>query len=55
MQNKGRGGIRTTTLQSKFLNKHSFSAVLVPHHTTRDGAGGKGTEPLPWTEIPTCL
>lgn len=59
MQNTGRSGIRTATLQPKFLKKNTFSAVFVPHvNTTCDtaaGAGGKGTEPLLWAVIPMFL
>lgn len=59
MQNKSRSGIRTATLQPKFLKKNPFGAVYVPHvnttHDTAAGAGGKGTEPLPCTVIPTFL
>lgn len=59
MQKKDRSGIGTATLQPKFLKKNPFSAVYVLHvTTTRDtaaGAGGKGTESLPWTVILTFL
>lgn len=51
--------MKTATLQPKFLKKHSFSAVYVPHvNTTRDAAaraGGKGTKSLSWPVIPTRL